>query len=83
VYAYPIRGVAYDPVNMHLFTGDENGYMRQLDISSLCRKVNKKNGVAVPDRTNGDATFMTGADVDYDKDFCLDDVREMQMWKAH
>jgi len=88
--AFAIRGIAYDPEERMIFTGDEMGFMRKLDINNLLDKLEmlapnedsgqKKN--ISPDK-KGDATFLTGTNMADKLKISEDDVEEIDCWRAH
>jgi len=87
-YAYPIRGIDYDPVERMLYTGDEKGYMQKLDVRPLLDKLEMANQDAKakssksPEKT-GDNTFLTGTGGAEKIKFSEADVKVVCCRKAH
>jgi len=87
-YAYPIRGIDYDPQERMLYTGDEKGYMQKLDVRPLLDKLEQANQEAKakssksPEKA-GDATFLTGTGSTEKIKFSEADVKVVCCWKAH
>lgn len=87
-FAYPIRGIDYDPEEKMLYIGDEMGVMRKLDVSPLLYKLDmiaeEQKGLSLSPDKASDPTFGLTATANKEPiKFSQDDVRVVAEWEAH